>query len=126
LVGHPARDRERQRALVLVPPDTDRNAVSSGDRISRDLEGRFRLLGPQELAPELRVRLERHDRSTESVPLSDVLEPESQLIRHRREVLPAVPKDVHRSDHLEDAERPPPVVKGEEPAPPLPIRHAVR
>ena len=74
---------------MLVPPDTDRSAGSLGERISSDLEGRFGLLRPQELAPEVGVLLERHDRSTEPVPLSEFFEPESQLIRHGRQVLPA-------------------------------------
>src|SRR5204863_4918310 len=55
LGGHPRCDRERERTLMLTPPETDRGAGSAGDPVSGDLEGRFGFSRAQELTPERRV-----------------------------------------------------------------------
>src|SRR5512132_4104878 len=68
--SHPGCDREIKRALTLTPPEADRDTGSLTDRIGGDLQCRFWLHDPYELAPELGSLFEGDERSTKSIPLS--------------------------------------------------------
>ncbi len=66
---------------MLTPPETNRGAGSAGDPVSGDLEGRFGFSRAQELTPERRVLLERHDGAAESFPLSNGVQLGSRWVR---------------------------------------------